>query len=74
MKLSSLHKIFAVNQLRILAAHQADGDINTRIKKNAAPFDIDPAAYITGWGLAIDKLYDGLIQDIQNVATLLSPN
>jgi hypothetical protein len=73
-KLASLKRVFAVNQLRILATHQTGGDIEAGIARDAAPFKIDPATCVKGWGFSIDKLYDEIIKDIQEVATLLSPN
>lgn len=64
-------RIFALNSLRVAAAHNPGNDKERKISDAAMAFGIDIAAMAGGWGCAIDCMYDGLAADLDEVANLL---
>lgn len=66
-ELPLLKKIFALNALRVIQAHAPSAENERKIADAAVVFGIDVKTTTTGWGAAIDTLYDGLIQDINSI-------
>lgn len=66
-QLPLLKKIFALNALRVTQAHAQSADSERKIADAAAVFGIDVMSTTSGWGFAIDALYDGLIQDLNSI-------
>lgn len=71
-RLPILNKIFALNSLRTCQSHAPSAEDDRKIADAAEVFDIDVASTASGWGYAIDALYDGLIADLNSIADLLS--
>jgi hypothetical protein len=72
LRVAALRRPFAVNQLRQKAAHRTGAGFAASLAGDLGAFGIEPAAQAAGWGRAIDALYDGLIDDFNAMAALLS--
>ena len=70
-RLPALKRVFALNALRVLAAHVPGDEKSRKITDAVAAFGVDVGATATGWGYAMDALYDGLIADLNAVADIL---
>lgn len=64
---TTFKKIFALNSLRVRQAHVSSNGYEQKIVETIAVFGIDIKTTTSGWGNAIDALYDGLIQDINSL-------
>lgn len=69
--LPEMNRIFALNGLRVLAAHAAGAEKDKKLADGAMVFGIDVASTITGWGFAMDAMYDGFAADLNAVAAIL---
>lgn len=69
--LPEMNRIFALNGLRVLAAHVPGAEKDKKLADGAMVFGIDVASTITGWGLAMDAMYDGLAADLNAVVAIL---
>jgi hypothetical protein len=69
--LPEMNRIFALNGLRVLAAHAAGAEKDKKLADGAMVFGIDVASTMTGWGFAMDAMYDGLAADLNAVAAIL---
>lgn len=69
--LPEMNRLFALNGLRVLAAHVPGSDKDTKLAELTKSFGIDLGGTVTGWGLAIDALYDGISADMEAIAGLL---
>lgn len=58
-KVVALERLFALNSLRSCASHTPSADRDTKITIALEKFGIELAAQSSGWGYAIDALYDG---------------
>ena len=74
LRIPALRRLFAVNQLRQKAAHRTGAGFAASLAADLDVFAIQPAAQAGGWGRAVDTLYDGLIEDFNRVAVLLTPS
>ncbi|MHA7681881.1 hypothetical protein [Cupriavidus sp. PET2-C1] len=74
LRIPSLRRLFAVNQLRQKAAHRTGAGFSNSLAGDLEAFGIVPAAQAAGWGRAVDSVYDGLIEDFTAIATLLTPS
>jgi hypothetical protein len=63
--------IFALNGLRLADAHALSVGDPTAQASNLKVFDIEPDKFITGWGLALDRVYDEIAKSLQDATTLL---
>ncbi|MFZ5520673.1 MAG: hypothetical protein ACOZD0_05655 [Pseudomonadota bacterium] len=70
-KIPALQRLFAINQLRIKAAHRTGAGFAESLTKDLVVFGIEQTAQAAGWGRAVDTLYDGLIEDFKVIAALL---
>jgi hypothetical protein len=68
--LPEMNRIFALNRLRVLAAHVPGAEKDKKLADGVLVFGIDIAGTISGWGLAIDAMYDGLATDLNAVAAI----
>lgn len=73
LRIAALDRVFALQALRICASHVPGAEQDMKIANSAARFGIDVAAAPTGWGYAIDALYDGLAKDLDAIADMLIP-
>lgn len=71
-RIPEFQRLFVLNQLRITAAHQDSGN-QSEMQSLLKAFNIVPEAQASGWGQAVDALFDGLIPDFHEIATLLTP-
>jgi hypothetical protein len=72
LRIPFLRRLFAVNQLRQKASHRTGADFAASLAADLDAFGIEPMAQAAGWGRAVDAMYDGLIEDFNAIATLLS--
>ena len=70
-RLRELEGLFALNGLRSLAAHAPSAELNRKLAEHAVPFGFDVADTKTGWGHAIDALYDRLISDLDQTSVIV---
>ena len=63
--------IFALNGLRLADAHALSVGDPTAQASNLKVFDIEPDKFKTGWGLALDRVYDEIAKSLQDATTLL---
>jgi hypothetical protein len=66
-----MNRIFALNGLRVLAAHVPGAEKDKKLADAVKVFGIDVASTMTGWGLAMDAMYDGLAEDLNVIAGIL---
>ncbi len=69
--LPEMNRLFALNGLRVLAAHVPGSEKDKRLAELTKSFGIDLGDNVTGWGLAIDALYDGIAADMEAIAGFL---
>ncbi|APR03161.1 hypothetical protein [Thauera chlorobenzoica] len=70
-ELPELRTLFALNGLRSSQAHTPGAEREAKISSGAAVFGIDVTATTTGWGYAIDALYDRLTDSLLASARLI---
>jgi hypothetical protein len=70
--LNDLAPLFALNVLRTLDAHASDSSTKRKISDALAAFDIDEEQYRTGWGKALDGVYDRLASSLQAIEELVA--
>jgi hypothetical protein len=70
-ELPELNSLFALNGLRVCQAHTPSSGRDKDIARNAEVFGIDVASTASGWGYAIDALYDRLSSDLLAIAKLI---
>lgn len=63
--------LFAGRALRDLASHATEKSAQVRIDQNLRDVGIDPDAHKTGWGAAVDQLYEGTTAALASIAQLL---
>ena len=73
-RIPSMRRLFAVNQLRIKAAHRTGTEFANSLAADLKVFGIQPAVQAAGWGRAVDSIYDGLIEDLTAITTILVPS
>ena len=70
-KLTELQSLFALNGLRDGQAHAPSKEREMKIAAACEVFGIDGTAMVTGWGYAIDAVYDQLSSDLSAIAQLI---
>jgi hypothetical protein len=70
-RLDFYRPLFALNGLRLADAHALSVDDATAQASNLKVFDIEPDKFKTGWGLALDRVYDEITKSLQDATTLL---
>jgi hypothetical protein len=63
--------IFALNGIRLADAHALSVGDPTAQASNLKVFDIEPDKFKTGWGLALDRVYDEIAKSLQDATILL---
>ncbi len=63
--------LFALNGLRLADAHALSVGDPTMQASNLKEFDIEPDKFKTGWGLALDRVYDEVAKSLQAATALL---
>ncbi len=63
--------IFALNGLRLADAHVLSVGDPTAQASNLKVFDIEPDKSKTGWGLALDRVYDEIAKSLQDATAML---
>jgi hypothetical protein len=64
---AELQPAFALNALRTADAHKFSTSTPTKIVDALAVFGIDEIKYRTGWGLALDRVYDRMISSMEKL-------
>ncbi len=70
-ELPELRTVFALNGLRVGQAHTPGTERESKVASAAGVFGIDVTATASGWGYAIDALYDRLADDLFASAFLI---
>lgn len=73
-RLPVMRRLFALNQLRQLAAHRSGQGFAIILATHLEAFGIAPAAQLAGWGSAVDIMYDSLTKDLADISELLEPD
>lgn len=63
-----MNGIFALNGLRVLSSHVRGAEKDKKLADAVKVFGIDVASTMTGWGLAIDGMYDRFSEDMNAIA------
>jgi hypothetical protein len=63
--------LFALNSLRLADAHALSVGDPMAQASNLMVFDIEPDKFKTGWGLALDRVYDEIAKSLHDATTLL---
>ena len=71
-ELAELSSFFALNGLRVNQSHTPSRERDNKITDAAKVFGVDIASTATGWGDAIDALYDRLEEDLLKISKLLA--
>jgi len=66
--------LFTVNQLRLKATHRTGAGFAASFAADLNVFGIHPSAQAAGWGRAADTIYDGLTDDFNAIAIMLTPS
>lgn len=72
IRIPALQRLFSLNQMRQKAAHRTGNDFEAELEKDLSAFGLEPGALAAGWGLAVDAVYDGLIEDIEAIGSLIA--
>jgi hypothetical protein len=68
VKISQFKALFALNGLRTAAAHNV---MNQQVEDALDALGIDEAACHSGWGLALDRVYDEVITALGSSSQLI---
>lgn len=68
---SALDRLIALNELRQLSDHRTGSDAETKLTDALSAFGLDPASFAGGWGLALDAVYDGVAETLEEAAETL---
>jgi hypothetical protein len=63
--------LFILNNLRVVESHRADKSRTEKIDLALGVLRIDRRALASGWGIAIDSLYDALGESMEQSALIL---
>jgi hypothetical protein len=72
LKLKALDPLFALIVLRTADAHKTSSSTPTDVSKALQVFGIDEAQCQSGWGLALDKIYDELTSALTSIDKLIA--
>ncbi|MEQ1795336.1 MAG: hypothetical protein ABL970_14225 [Nitrospira sp.] len=72
-RIAAFDRVFALQALRGSASHAPSAEQDKKMASLVGKFGIDVAATATGWGYAIDALYDKIAEDLNSIAEILSP-
>lgn len=71
-EVTHIEKLFALYELRKLADHRADTSRAGKLRDALTQFGLDPAAYAGGWGAALDAIYDGVAETLEEATATLT--
>ena len=66
-----LRPLFALNELRGLSAHAAGRRQQQKLKKAIEVFGIEHSRMASGWGQAVDALYDTLTRALAEATRVI---
>lgn len=69
---SPIARLLALHALRQLNDHRAERSEQRKFRDALKTFGLDPAAYVDGWGTALDAVYDGVGQTLEAAAATLT--
>lgn len=70
-RVDAVKTLFAGRELRDLASHATQISVQGRIDQNLRDLGIDPDEHKSGWGTAVDQLYERTIAALEEIARLL---
>jgi len=71
---SMLSVLEQLHDLRIAGSHRGDDRHARKLADALALLDLEPESTASGWGLALDRLYDEVAQELEKTASALSSN
>jgi hypothetical protein len=71
VELDPLKPLFKLNGLRIADAHSLTGTTSPDLQQALNAFGIDTKQYVSGWGSALDKIYDKVIASLADSRKLI---
>jgi len=71
VELDPLKPLFKLNGLRIADAHSLTGTISPDLQQALNVFGVDAKQYVSGWGGALDKIYDKVIASLTDLRKLI---
>lgn len=71
-RIAPFDRVFALQALRDHASHAPSAHHDNEVAALAKRFGIDVATTATGWGYAIDALYDRIAEDLNSIAGILT--
>lgn len=71
VRLPELRPLFALNSLRTGEVHSNSTSTPARVSEALTTFSIDESECVSGWGKALDEVYDMLATSMADIAALL---
>lgn len=68
---SPCSQLFALNEMRQLDSHRAGSSFDQKLNAGLVTFGVDPASTASGFGRAVDKVYDSLATQLNKCAETL---
>lgn len=72
LRVPAMRRLFSLNQLRQKGSHRNETGFAASLTGDLKAFGIDPGNQAAGWGMAVDILYDGLIDDLNALSDLFA--
>jgi len=72
IRLDYLQPLFALYDLRQASAHQLGKNESNKMKAALDVYEIDEKNMISGWGLAVDQVYDRLSESLGEITFMLN--
>lgn len=72
LRVPAMRRLFSLNQLRQKGSHRNETGFAASLTGDLKAFGIDPGNQAAGWGMAVDVLYDGLIDDLNTLSDLFA--
>jgi len=67
-----ISRLFSLRELRDIKAHRTDASFDTRLIKALRSYGLDRALAAPGWGTVTDRIYDGLIDELNSIQAILT--
>jgi hypothetical protein len=71
IRVEPVKRLLALRDLREIASHPTGEGVKKRIANDLEAFGIDPASCYTGWGRALDRVYDLVTSALNDIAASL---
>lgn len=71
LKINEFEPLFALNKLRTVDSHVRTSSTATKTKEALTVFGIDETKCATGWGQALDTIYDRMTESLNDIGDLI---